>query len=150
MTSCIGNSGQRSGAWVRPTTSVFVLFPLYFFIYLFKKFPVKTNGMILTEELREELNQAAFATTQAFAVARSTPQGEDVSNLVLNQGSALEDMLAEKLERQRDREDQNGLSGKILVMQPVLRFLQLLCENHNRDLQVKTLGGKGHCVRILP
>ncbi|XP_026678470.1 inositol 1,4,5-trisphosphate receptor [Diaphorina citri] len=96
---------------------------------------IKTNGMILTEELREELNQAAFATTQAFAVARSTPQGEDVSNLVLNQGSALEDMLAEKLERQRDREDQNGLSGKILVMQPVLRFLQLLCENHNRDLQ---------------
>ena len=27
------------------------------------------------------------------------------------------------------------LSGKVLVMLPVLRFLQLLCENHNSDLQ---------------
>lgn len=50
--------------------------------------------------------------------------------------SALEDMLAEKLERHRDREEQNKLSVKVLVMQPILRFLQLLCENHNRYLQV--------------
>ena len=27
------------------------------------------------------------------------------------------------------------LSPKIAIMQPILRFLQLLCENHNRDLQ---------------
>lgn len=45
-------------------------------------------------------------------------------------------MLAEKLERHHEREDQNKLSSKVLVMQPILRFLQLLCENHNRDLQV--------------
>jgi hypothetical protein len=45
-------------------------------------------------------------------------------------------MLAEKLERHRDREEQNKLSVKVLVMQPILRFLQLLCENHNRYLQV--------------
>ena len=44
-------------------------------------------------------------------------------------------MLAEKLERTRDREDQH-LSDKVLVMQPILRLLQLLCENHNRHLQV--------------
>lgn len=49
--------------------------------------------------------------------------------------SALEDMIAEK-ERYRDQEDPNRLSSKVLVMQPILRFLQLLCENHNRDLQV--------------
>jgi inositol 1,4,5-triphosphate receptor type 1 len=47
-------------------------------------------------------------------------------------------MLAEKLERHRDKEEQNKLSGKVLVMQPILRFLQLLCENHNRYLQVST------------
>jgi hypothetical protein len=55
--------------------------------------------------------------------------------------SALEDMLAEKLERHRDREEQNKLSAKVLVMQPILRFLQLLCENHNRYLQV--------CINML-
>lgn len=49
--------------------------------------------------------------------------------------SALEDMIAEK-ERYRDQDDPNRLSSKVLVMQPILRFLQLLCENHNRDLQV--------------
>lgn len=29
------------------------------------------------------------------------------------------------------------MSPTIAVMQPILRFLQLLCENHNRELQVK-------------
>nr|CAD7455068.1 unnamed protein product [Timema tahoe] len=61
--------------------------------------------------------------------------GEDVGSITLGPGSALEDMLAEKLERHRDREEQNKLSAKVLVMQPILRFLQLLCENHNRNLQ---------------
>jgi hypothetical protein len=30
---------------------------------------------------------------------------------------------------------ESKLSVKVLVMLPVFRFLQLLCENHNRDLQ---------------
>jgi inositol 1,4,5-triphosphate receptor type 1 len=57
----------------------------------------------------------------------------------LNASSALEDMLAEKLDKQKERDEQNKLSTKVLVMEPILRFLQLLCENHNRDLQVRTL-----------
>lgn len=28
------------------------------------------------------------------------------------------------------------MSPAIAIMQPILRFLQLLCENHNRELQV--------------
>uniref|UniRef100_A0A672N4Q5 Inositol 1,4,5-trisphosphate receptor n=1 Tax=Sinocyclocheilus grahami TaxID=75366 RepID=A0A672N4Q5_SINGR len=31
--------------------------------------------------------------------------------------------------------EQGEMSPVILIMQPILRFLQLLCENHNRDLQ---------------
>lgn len=50
-------------------------------------------------------------------------------------GTALEEMLAEKLEKRKEKDDHNKLSTKVLVMQPVLRFLQLLCENHNQDLQ---------------
>ncbi|KAK7867408.1 hypothetical protein R5R35_003837 [Gryllus longicercus] len=102
---------------------------------LAKKKGVKPNGIIITEDLREELNQAAIATTHSYAVVRSASQGEDAGSSVLGQGSALEDMLAEKLERHRDREEKNKLSAKVLVMQPILRFLQLLCENHNRELQ---------------
>lgn len=65
----------------------------------------------------------------------SIKQGEEGSSIIIGTGSALEDMLAEKLERSRDRDDHH-LSEKVLVMQPILRFLQLLCENHNRHLQV--------------
>lgn len=65
-------------------------------------------------------------------------------------GSTLEDLLV--LEQQRNQqtahlrllpvttsvisESKYKLSPKVAVMLPVLRFLQLLCENHNRDLQV--------------
>lgn len=74
-----------------------------------------------------------MATAKAYASARSLSPGDD-SNLT-NIGSALEDMLAEKMEKHKDKDDKNKMSSKVLVMQPILRFLQLLCENHNPDMQ---------------
>ncbi|XP_076759863.1 inositol 1,4,5-trisphosphate receptor-like isoform X4 [Xylocopa sonorina] len=99
----------------------------------------KPNGIVITDELREELNQAATSTVQAYANVRNLASGEDPASTV-GLGSALEDMIAEKLERHRTgtagvERDEAQLSAKVLVMQPILRFLQLLCENHNRDLQ---------------
>ncbi|XP_031368798.1 inositol 1,4,5-trisphosphate receptor isoform X2 [Apis dorsata] len=99
----------------------------------------KPNGIVITDELREELNQAASSTVQAYANVRNLASGDDASNNAAL-GSALEDMIAEKLERHRTgtsgtERDEGQLSAKVLVMQPILRFLQLLCENHNRDLQ---------------
>lgn len=94
----------------------------------------KTNGVFVSEALQEELGQAALTTSQAYAVAKQLSAGDDPA--ALPSGGALEEMLSEKLDRQRDRDDATKLSTKILVIQPVLRFLQLLCENHNRDLQV--------------
>ncbi|XP_020651503.3 inositol 1,4,5-trisphosphate-gated calcium channel ITPR3 [Pogona vitticeps] len=35
----------------------------------------------------------------------------------------------------RDRGQSNEMGVAVLIMEPILRFLQLLCENHNRDLQ---------------
>lgn len=35
-----------------------------------------------------------------------------------------------------ERSQNNEMGMSILIMEPILRFLQLLCENHNRDLQV--------------
>ncbi|XP_034196587.1 inositol 1,4,5-trisphosphate receptor isoform X1 [Osmia lignaria lignaria] len=97
----------------------------------------KPNGIVITDELREELNQAASSTVQAYANVRNLASGEDATNNAAL-GNALEDMIAEKLERHRGgttERDEGQLSIKVLVMQPILRFLQLLCENHNRDLQ---------------
>ncbi|KAK3929989.1 Inositol 1,4,5-trisphosphate receptor [Frankliniella fusca] len=100
-----------------------------------RKRGAKSNGMVISEELNEELNHAALATSQAYVNARNVSSGDDPSSVTAGaHSSALEDMIAEK-ERYRDQEDPNRLSSKVLVMQPILRFLQLLCENHNRDLQ---------------
>lgn len=88
---------------------------------------------MITDEFREELNTAGLATSKAYASARSLSPGEDTS--ITNIGSALEDMLAEKMEKHKDKDEKNKLSAKVLVMQPILRFLQLLCENHNPDMQ---------------
>jgi hypothetical protein len=41
--------------------------------------PVKPNGIIITEELREELNQAAMATTQAYVGARNASAGKKMT-----------------------------------------------------------------------
>ena len=37
----------------------------------------------------------------------------------------------------------NEMGVTVLIMEPTLRFLQLLCENHNRDLQVGAGGCEG-------
>ena len=111
------------------------------------------NGIVMTEELREELDQAAVATQQAYVTARGGgggvpgspvsgggggPNDDHGGGLVLTPSSIaanLEDLLAEKVDRSKERDEENKLSPKVSVMKPILRFLQLLCENHNRSLQ---------------
>ena len=103
---------------------------------LLNLFSVKpVNGIVITDELREELDQAALATQQAYIAVRAAP-GEDASfGLPPALSSNLEDLLAEKVDRAKEREEENKLSPKVSVMKPILRFLQLLCENHNRHMQ---------------
>ncbi|XP_037951904.1 inositol 1,4,5-trisphosphate receptor [Teleopsis dalmanni] len=99
-----------------------------------RKHGVKSNGVVITDELKKELHNAGLATARAFGNARNLHNGDENSTININ--SPLEDILAEKLEKHKDnKEDRNKLSNKVLVMQPILRFLQLLCENHNPDLQ---------------
>lgn len=91
----------------------------------------KPNGMVITDDVREELNQVPNAQVYANMQNGLAP-GEDMAN------NALED-ISEKLDRNKSSApevDEGQLSPKVLVMQPILRFLQLLCENHNRELQV--------------
>ena len=49
------------------------------------------------------------------------------------------EVQAEKAEKLKDKESENKISPILLAMQPILRFLQLLCENHNYELQVSLL-----------
>lgn len=37
------------------------------------------------------------------------------------------------------REVETEMGPAVTIMKPILRFLQLLCENHNHDLQVSLL-----------
>uniref|UniRef100_A0A8D2JDT2 Inositol 1,4,5-trisphosphate receptor n=1 Tax=Varanus komodoensis TaxID=61221 RepID=A0A8D2JDT2_VARKO len=48
--------------------------------------------------------------------------------------SAYEGLTGLRKGNLRDSED-NEMGVSVLIMEPILRFLQLLCENHNRDLQ---------------
>lgn len=39
---------------------------------------------------------------------------------------------------------------EVRCMSPLLRFLQLLCENHNRDLQVRNVAVVWRYVNVAP
>nr|XP_010336163.1 inositol 1,4,5-trisphosphate receptor type 1 isoform X8 [Saimiri boliviensis boliviensis] len=78
----------------------------------------------ITEEVRDQLLEASAATRKAFTTFRREADPDD--HYQSGEGSqATADKTKDDLE----------MSAVITIMQPILRFLQLLCENHNRDLQ---------------
>ncbi|XP_076972800.1 inositol 1,4,5-trisphosphate-gated calcium channel ITPR1 isoform X1 [Tamandua tetradactyla] len=78
----------------------------------------------ITEEVRDQLLEASAATRKAFTTFRREPDPDD--HYQSGEGTqAASDKTKDELE----------MSAVITIMQPILRFLQLLCENHNRDLQ---------------
>lgn len=80
---------------------------------------------MVTDDAREQLLEASAVTKKAFGSYRRDADPEEVY------GAADGDKGG------GDKGTEQGeMSPVILIMQPILRFLQLLCENHNRDLQV--------------
>ncbi|EAW63913.1 inositol 1,4,5-triphosphate receptor, type 1, isoform CRA_d [Homo sapiens] len=78
----------------------------------------------ITEEVRDQLLEASAATRKAFTTFRREADPDD--HYQPGEGTqATADKAKDDLE----------MSAVITIMQPILRFLQLLCENHNRDLQ---------------
>ncbi|XP_028628914.1 inositol 1,4,5-trisphosphate receptor type 1 isoform X12 [Grammomys surdaster] len=78
----------------------------------------------ITEEVRDQLLEASAATRKAFTTFRREADPDD--HYQSGEGTqATTDKAKDDLE----------MSAVITIMQPILRFLQLLCENHNRDLQ---------------
>ncbi|XP_049622307.1 inositol 1,4,5-trisphosphate receptor type 1 isoform X2 [Suncus etruscus] len=78
----------------------------------------------ITEEAREQLLEASAATRKALSTFRREADPDDHYQ------------AAEGTQATADKtKDELEMSAVVTVMQPILRFLQLLCENHNRDLQ---------------
>ena len=89
----------------------------------------KVNGTVVPHVMNNQFDDAALATSRAYSQVRQQRVSDDGDNVV--QTVSVEDLITEK----KDKDDKK-ISPEIECMQPILRFLQLLCENHNRDLQV--------------
>ncbi|KAL6106962.1 itpr2 [Pungitius sinensis] len=78
----------------------------------------------IREDMRGQLKEASSVTSKAFCAYRKELD-PDLEGLGQNSDLVgAEDVLEE-----------NPMSQAITIMKPILRFLQLLCENHNTKLQ---------------
>ncbi|XP_031603811.1 inositol 1,4,5-trisphosphate receptor type 1 isoform X6 [Oreochromis aureus] len=84
----------------------------------------KDSAVVMTEDVKEQLLEASSATKKAFNSYRREADPEDHFTSADGQPSTGD-----------KNQDEGEMSFVIVIMQPILRFLQLLCENHNRDLQ---------------
>ncbi|XP_061380179.1 inositol 1,4,5-trisphosphate receptor isoform X1 [Danaus plexippus] len=77
---------------------------------------------VVGEDMDEEVASACGTAVHAYSDVHTMSHGTTV----------LEEIMAEK---KREAGNTDVLPAKVAVMTPILRFLQLLCENHNPDLQ---------------
>ncbi len=79
----------------------------------------------MRDDMRGQLKEASSVTSKAFCTFRKEldPDLEGLSHNteIIGAEEALEE---------------THMSPAIAIMKPILRYLQLLCENHNSDLQV--------------
>ncbi|CAH1782943.1 unnamed protein product [Owenia fusiformis] len=94
----------------------------------------KPNGVLVNNELKEQMDEASDTTGKALANVRHSRGGSvGADDQAQHQVMSIDDMIADKNKEKDD--EKPTMSPEIAMMQPILRFLQLLCENHNRDLQ---------------
>uniref|UniRef100_A0AAR2IJA1 Inositol 1,4,5-trisphosphate receptor n=1 Tax=Pygocentrus nattereri TaxID=42514 RepID=A0AAR2IJA1_PYGNA len=84
----------------------------------------RDSVVMVTDEAREQLLEASAVTKKAFGSYRRDADPEEAYGHADGDRGGGEKGA-----------EQGEMSPVILIMQPILRFLQLLCENHNRDLQ---------------
>ncbi|XP_078103892.1 inositol 1,4,5-trisphosphate-gated calcium channel ITPR1 isoform X3 [Sander vitreus] len=80
---------------------------------------------VVTEEVKEQLVEASVVTKKAFTTYRREVEAEE--HQAAADGTPVP--TADK------SQEEGEMSVIITIMQPILRLMQLLCENHNRDLQ---------------
>nr|UUA80742.1 intracellular calcium ion channel [Mythimna separata] len=77
--------------------------------------------LVVGEEMDDEVSSACGSAVHAYSDIHTMSHGT----------TALEEIMAEK----KEAGNSDVLPPKVAIMRPILRFLQLLCENHNPDLQ---------------
>ncbi|XP_053740824.1 inositol 1,4,5-trisphosphate receptor type 2 isoform X1 [Synchiropus splendidus] len=82
------------------------------------------SGLLMREDMRGQLKEASSATSRAFSAFRKELD-PDLDGL----GHSYEGIGSEEVI------EETQMSPTITIMKPILRYLQLLCENHNSDLQ---------------
>ncbi|XP_042527306.1 inositol 1,4,5-trisphosphate receptor type 2 [Dipodomys spectabilis] len=82
-------------------------------------------GLHLKEGMRGQLSEASSATSKAYCVYRRDMDPDADLMCAGSEPGHAEGKSTEEM----------PVSPTVATMQPVLRFLQLLCENHNRELQ---------------
>ncbi|XP_026086465.1 inositol 1,4,5-trisphosphate receptor type 2-like [Carassius auratus] len=80
------------------------------------------DSLQLRGDIRGQLKDASSVTSKAYSTLR-----REVDPEMEPMGSGMDGM--------EELVDETQMSQAIIIMKPILRFLQLLCENHNRDLQ---------------
>uniref|UniRef100_A0A8C1Y5S6 Inositol 1,4,5-trisphosphate receptor n=1 Tax=Cyprinus carpio TaxID=7962 RepID=A0A8C1Y5S6_CYPCA len=86
--------------------------------------PDTPQRVVVTDDTREQLLEASAVTKKAYGSYRRDADPEEAYGTTDGDKGGGDKGT-----------EQGEMSPVILIMQPILRFLQLLCENHNRDLQ---------------
>uniref|UniRef100_A0A8C5AMM0 Inositol 1,4,5-trisphosphate receptor n=1 Tax=Gadus morhua TaxID=8049 RepID=A0A8C5AMM0_GADMO len=79
-------------------------------------------------DIKEQLVEATLTTKKAFTTYRREAEAEE-------QQAAAEGAAAAAAPAGDKGQEEGEMSVIITIMQPILRLMQLLCENHNRELQ---------------
>lgn len=80
--------------------------------------------------MKDQLTDAAQQTNKAYGAVRKGREGDTGDG---SRGGSFQESF-----KSSSASIGNYLAPEITTMQPILRFLQLLCENHNSDMQVRT------------
>ena len=88
---------------------------------------------VASEDIKEQLVEATLTTKKAFTTYRREAEAEE-------QQAAAEGAAAAPAPAGDKGQEEGEMSVIITIMQPILRLMQLLCENHNRELQVSRQG----------
>lgn len=95
---------------------------------------------VVTEEVKEQLAEASAVTKKAFTTYRREAEAEEHQTAADGTPVPTPDKSQEEGE----------MSVIITIMQPILRLMQLLCENHNRELQVSRPPQNPQATPTLP
>jgi len=93
----------------------------------------KFKSANFSPDLREQMEDACLATQKAFTNLKRIVYMETGDGLAAASMLTADEVFADK-----NREKDKTLSCDVLMMQPIFRFFQLLCENHNFELQVRS------------